>query len=94
MAAAVDVGEASPRFFGYLEDRIRVNSGQPQLYGTQFIDHNDGNGLQPRPIEDRDGLAARRAAVRMEPFEEYEATMHEIWRPDSEPDPADPPGGD
>ena len=71
---AVGRQEGSPRYLGYLEDRVRVNSGRPQLYGTQFID--DGDGLLPRPIEDPDGLAERRAAVGMEPFEEYEATMH------------------
>lgn len=85
MGEALAAGEASPRLFGYLEDRIRVNSDRPQVYGTQFIDHNDGNGLMPQPIEDRDGLAERRAAVGMEPFEEYEATMHQIWQRDTEP---------
>ena len=43
------------------------------------------NGLHSQPIEDRDGLAERRAAVGMEPFEEYEATMNQIWQGDSEP---------
>ncbi len=81
MAAAVEVGEAEAKYFAYLEDRVRVNSGRPQLYGTQFVDN--GQGLGPRPIEDRDGLAARRAAAGMEPFEEYEATMHGIWRDQS-----------
>jgi hypothetical protein len=90
MGAAVDAGEASPRLFGYLEDRVRVNSGRPQLYGTQFVDH--GNGLEPQPIEEREGLAARREAVGMEPFEEYEATMHEIWQRTSAPWSADPSG--
>lgn len=88
MGTAVAAGEASPRLFGYLEDRVRVNSGRLQLYGTQFVDH--GNGLEPQPIEEREGLAARRAAVGMEPFEEYEATMHQIWRRGSAPGSADP----
>jgi hypothetical protein len=83
MGEAVDAGEASPRLFGYLEDRVRINSGRPQLYGTQFVDH--GNGLEPQPIHDRDCLAARRAAAGMEPFEEYEATMHRIWQRADDP---------
>jgi hypothetical protein len=78
MAAAAEVGEAEPRLFAYLEDRIRINSGNRlQLYGTQFIDR--GEGLEVQPIEDPDGLAARRAAMGMEPFEENEARMYEIW---------------
>jgi hypothetical protein len=47
MAAAVEDGEAEAKYFAYLEDRVRVNSGRPQLYGTQFVDH--GQGLEPQP---------------------------------------------
>lgn len=79
---------ASPRLFGYLEDRVRVNSGRPQLYGTQFLE--DASGMRPRPIESPNRLAERRADVGMDPFEEYEATMHQIWARNNTPDaPAD-----
>ena len=27
---------ASPAQLAYLEDRVRIDAGQPQLYGTQF----------------------------------------------------------
>ncbi|MGC4939293.1 DUF6624 domain-containing protein [Kribbella sp. DT2] len=84
MAQAVEAGEASPRLLGYLEDRVRINSGRPQLFGTQFVDC--GNGLEPRPIEDPDGLAERRRTVGMEPFEEYQATMQQLWRRNSNPE--------
>ncbi|MFB6722886.1 DUF6624 domain-containing protein [Kribbella sp. NPDC056345] len=89
MAAAVEAGEAPPRLFAYLEDRVRTNAGQPQLYGTQFIDR--GEGLEVQPIEDPEGLAARRLAMGMEPFEENEARLRAIWKHDSEPAPAQPP---
>jgi hypothetical protein len=78
MTAAVADGEADPKLLAFLEDRILVNAGQPQLYGTQFISDEAG-GLRPRPIQDLDGLDERRAAVRLEPFAEYEATMHANW---------------
>ncbi|MFG1704865.1 DUF6624 domain-containing protein [Nonomuraea sp. M3C6] len=71
MADAVERDEASPRDFAYLEDRVRVRSGRPQLYGTQF--HDGLNGLEPMPIEDPALLDERRAAVGLEPFAEYEA---------------------
>jgi hypothetical protein len=70
---AVERGEASPGDLAYLEDRVRVNAGHPQLYGTQFFD--DGQCLRPHPIEHPDGLAERRASAGLEPFEQYEATM-------------------
>ena len=42
----------------YLEDRVRVNSKQPQLYGTQF-DVVDGSFI-PQPIEEPDRVDERR----------------------------------
>ncbi|MGR6913690.1 DUF6624 domain-containing protein [[Actinomadura] parvosata] len=71
MADAVESDEASPRDFAYLVDRVRVRSGRPQLYGTQF--HDGASGLEPMPIEDAELLDERRRAVGLEPFAEYEA---------------------
>ncbi|SEG80387.1 hypothetical protein SAMN05444920_104846 [Nonomuraea solani] len=71
MADAVESDEASPRDFAYLEDRVRVRSGRPQLYGTQW--HDGGNGLEPMPIEEPDLIDERRRAVGLEPFADYEA---------------------
>jgi hypothetical protein len=72
---AVAQGEASPAHLAYLEDRVRVNAGQLQLYGTQFT-VADGE-LGPRPIEDRDRLDERRAEAGLEPFADYEARMRD-----------------
>lgn len=90
MTAAVASGEAASRLLAYLEDRIRVNADRPQLYGTQFVSTEDGM-LRPRPIQDPDSLEQRRAAVGLEPFAEYEATMRANWsgHPASEPDQPD-----
>lgn len=73
LQSAVDRGDAPLRHLAYLDDRVRVNAGLPQLYGTQFFD--DGSGLRPRPIERPDELSQRRAAAGLEPFEEYAALM-------------------
>lgn len=83
MTAAVASGEADPRLLAYLEDRVRINAGRPQLYGTQFISEETG-ALRPQPIQDLDALDERRAAVGLEPFAEYEATMHAIWTDQSD----------
>jgi hypothetical protein len=61
----------------YLEDRVLVNEGKPQLYGTQFYVH-DGT-FQPRPISDREHLDQRRKSVGLKVFEDYEAEMQEFY---------------
>ena len=73
LRGAVAQGEASPANLAYLEDRVRVHAGQPQLYGTQFT--VTGGQFGPDPIEDPARLDERRAEVGLEPFAAYEARM-------------------
>jgi hypothetical protein len=73
LRAAVTDGEAEARNLAYLEDRVRVADGRPQLYGTQF--QGMGEDLAPHPIEDPDGLDERRQAVGLPPLAEYEARL-------------------
>jgi hypothetical protein len=70
---AVAQREASPAHLAYLEDRVRVHAGQPQLYGTQFT--ATGGTFGPHPIEDPLRLDERRAAAGLEPYADYEARM-------------------
>ena len=76
LRAAVAEGEASAAHLAYLEDRVRVNAGQSQLYGTQFT--VTGGTLGPCPIEDPVRLDERRAQAGLEPFADYEARMRAI----------------
>ena len=71
---AVTTGEASLAHLAYLEDRVRVHAGQPQLYGTQFTVTSGNFG--PYPIDDPLRLDERRAAAGLEPFADYEARMN------------------
>jgi hypothetical protein len=73
LRGAVDQGEASSRHLAYLEDRVRVNAGLPQLYGTQFT--VTGGEFGPQPIEDPQRLDERRAQAGLEPFADYQARM-------------------
>ena len=73
LRGAVADGEASPANLAYLEDRVRVHDGRPQLYGTQFT-VTDGE-LRPSPIEDPERLDERRAEAGLGPFAAYEAQM-------------------
>ncbi|MGH3260007.1 MAG: DUF6624 domain-containing protein [Streptosporangiaceae bacterium] len=75
LRSAVAAGEASPAHLAYLEDRVRVHAGQPQLYGTQFT--SEGGELAPYPIEDPEHLDERRAEVGLEPFAAYEGRMRD-----------------
>jgi hypothetical protein len=75
LRGAVERGEASRAHLAYLEDRVRVNAGRPQLYGTQFTVTEGEFG--PYGIEDRERLDERRAEAGLEPFADYEALMRE-----------------
>lgn len=80
-------GEVVRREIAFLEDRIRVNTNQPQVYGTQFEETRDTETRQtvtaygPRAIEDPEGLDARRAAMGLEPFEEYWRSLTDRYHP-------------
>jgi hypothetical protein len=67
---------ASPAHVGLLTDRVRVNTGRPQLYGTQRH-FNDLQQAYIKDLEDREHVNERRAALGMETLEEYlnEATL-------------------
>ncbi|MFE2565945.1 DUF6624 domain-containing protein [Streptomyces mirabilis] len=67
------IGEVSPAHLAYLEDRVRVNTGRPQRYGTQF--HGGGATFRPRPIEDLEQLDTRRHSVGLPPFAQYQEQL-------------------
>ena len=70
-------GQFDPRNLALLEDRVRVNTGRPTLYGSQF--YTDDNGVYgPRPIEKPEELDNRREVMGLGPFAEYEKEMRRI----------------
>jgi hypothetical protein len=72
LRAKVAAGEAQPRHLAYLVDRVAVNAGEPQTYGTQGQCRGPGD-WQPLPLVDPDRLDARRADVGLEPIAAYRA---------------------
>jgi hypothetical protein len=58
----------------YLTDRVLVNEGREQVYGTQF--HVADGKQQPRPIRDAENVDKRRKAVGMSTLKEYTETIH------------------
>jgi hypothetical protein len=72
LAAAVEAGEADPSTLAMLRDRILVNEGRPQIYGTQIAGVADGAPV-PWPVADPDGMDARRAEAGLAPFADHVA---------------------
>ncbi len=68
-----DKDEVSQIDIAYLEDRVLVNSGKKQIYGTQFI--QIGDELVLGPIEDEANVNKRRKTVGLELLTEYVKIM-------------------
>ncbi len=58
----------------YLKDRILVNEGKPQLFGTQFFTNKKGI-FGPRPIKDIKNFNKRRKEYNLPPLSEYKKLM-------------------
>lgn len=58
----------------FLEDRVAVSDGRPQIYGTQFYRNSDGQ-MEPRPILEPENIEQRRKSMGLKTFEEYQSGM-------------------
>jgi hypothetical protein len=67
MEQAVAAGEAEVRELAFLRDRVRVNEGRPQIYGTQIAGVRDGAPV-PWPCADPEAMDRLRARVGIDPF--------------------------
>ncbi|MDR7275886.1 DUF6624 domain-containing protein [Catenuloplanes atrovinosus] len=67
MTEAVHAGKGDAAQLAMLTDRLLVNEGRPQIYGTQIAGVVDGAPV-PWPCEDPDRLDERRAGVGLDPF--------------------------
>lgn len=79
LEGAVRKGDASKSNLAYLTDRVRINAGQKQVYGTQ-LEWPDANHPRPKPTEDPANLNKRRAAMGMPPIETYLKTTLEAMQ--------------
>jgi hypothetical protein len=77
LTQAVARGEATRAQLAYLTDRVRMNEGREQVYGTQIADVKDGAAI-PWPVEDAEQLDLRRAEVGLEPFALYAAQWSDL----------------
>jgi hypothetical protein len=74
--AAVKRGDLDGQKYAYLYDRIKVNAGEPQRYGTQFsrVD-SETNTAELAPVEDIENLDKRRKEMGMMPISVYREIM-------------------
>lgn len=60
---------ADPKNFAYLTDRVLLNTGEKQLYGTQLTYRGDSCQAIPKPLRDSSSVNTRRKAIGLEPIE-------------------------
>lgn len=78
MQSTVEAGRAERSDFALLTDRVLLADGKPQRYGTQFQTDDDGL-MRLRPVEEIDGLEARRAAFGLPTMIEYRQMLRDLY---------------
>ena len=77
MKIEADKGNAPLKDYAYLYDRVKVNSGQLQLYGTQMTLDSLIMSYKPEPVFDPDKLNERRKQAGLSPIEDYIKIMND-----------------
>lgn len=82
MKAAQKKSEVSAQAVAFLEDRIRVCEGRPQIYGTQFEPDERGT-YRPSRMIDPGRVNKRRKAAGMETLEERMTAVNADQQPEN-----------
>jgi hypothetical protein len=78
MKKEIDKGNAEATSYGLLLDRVKLNTGKEQVYGTQ-VAYNPNNGqAYPRKLADSVNVNKRRKSIGLEPLEIYLNQMTEM----------------
>lgn len=77
MKKVVDKQKTSGVNYAYLIDRVKVNAGQMQIYGTQMQVNKEGTSFEPKPVVEPEKLNDRRKSVGLGTIEEYIQTMNQ-----------------
>lgn len=78
MEAAARLGELDWSLVATTIDRMRINEGKPQVYGTQF--RRENGEWVPYPIEDEPSVDERRKSVGLQPLAEYAETLRNVYQ--------------
>ena len=79
MKTEADKKNASLPNYAYLVDRVKVNTNQLQIYGTQMKINSAGTSYEPKPVFEPEKLNERRRLVGLTTIEEYVNTMNERY---------------
>lgn len=71
LQAQVQKDNANARNFGLLKDRVQLNTGQKQIYGTQVTYVQKTGQAIPKPLLDSINVNERRAELGFPPIEVY-----------------------
>ncbi|WP_282019228.1 DUF6624 domain-containing protein [Salegentibacter mishustinae] len=71
MEIEVKKENAEPSNFGLLVDRVKLNTGEKQIYGTQVAYDTDTGQAYPRKLADSTNVNQRRKSIGLEPLEIY-----------------------
>ncbi len=78
MKREVKRGNANGKNYAYLTDRVLVNTGKKQKYGTQVLYDNSVGKPYPKPLQNPKKVDKYRRAVGMEPLHKYLNSMAEL----------------
>lgn len=71
MKIEVENGNASPSNYGLLVDRVKINVGENQLFGTQVTYNMNTGQAYPKNLEDSIEVNNRRKTIGLESIEVY-----------------------
>lgn len=77
MKAEVEKENATPSDYGLLMDRVKLNTGEKQIYGTQVAYNIETCQAYPKNLADSLNVNERRKAIGLEPIEKYLNKMTE-----------------
>jgi hypothetical protein len=80
MEIAVGQQKADGKDYAYLLDRVMVNTGKQQVYGTQMTLNAEGTSFEPKPCVDPENLDKRRASVGLGTIAAYIEIMNQNYR--------------
>ncbi len=79
MKQEVENNNASYLDYAYLVDRVKVNTEELQIYGTQMTLNSDTSSYIPKPVINPKELNKRRKIAGLDPIESYIKTMNERY---------------
>ena len=68
---AVKKGNARPQDLALMEDRVLIEQGEKQIYGSQLTMNSETNTMQLAPMIDHENADKRRSEVGLQPLAEY-----------------------